>query len=51
MSYVKDLFWKPEECVVQYHPPMSEHINLHNYCLHLWRQKDGTFPMPPTILV
>ncbi len=51
MSFVKDLFWAPEECVVQYHPPQSEYINNHPNCLHLWRPRDGQFPMPPTILV
>lgn len=37
MSYVKDLFWKDDEEVVQFHPPKSEYVNLHNYCLHLWK--------------
>lgn len=51
MSFVKDLFWAPEECVVQYHPPRSEYVNYHPNCLHLWRPRDGQFPMPPSILV
>lgn len=29
MSRVKDLFWDPEDCVMQLHPPHSEYINYH----------------------
>lgn len=37
MCAIKDLFWDAEDCVVQYHPPKSEYVNCHLYCLHLWR--------------
>lgn len=50
MCFVKDLFWEPEDCIVQFHPPQSEYVNNHPYVLHLWKHIDG-FPMPPTILV
>lgn len=51
MCLVKELWFKDEECVVQYHPPKAEHINCHQYCLHLWRKQDGDFPMPDTIMI
>ncbi|MGY2987654.1 DUF7694 domain-containing protein [Bradyrhizobium sp. USDA 4508] len=51
MCFVKDLFWNEDECVVQYHPPRSEYVNHHPYCLHLWRPIGLEFPMPPSILV
>lgn len=51
MCFVKDLFWTEEECVVQYHPPKSEHVNNHPYCLHLWRNTKTPFLMPPPIMV
>jgi len=51
MCFVKDLFWEPDACVVQFHPPSSSYINQHKGCLHLWRSKVVTFPMPPTICV
>ncbi len=51
MCFVKDLFWEPEECVVQFHPPRSEYVNNHPHCLHLWRNKNAAFPLPPSILV
>jgi hypothetical protein len=51
MCWVKDLFWDTEEAVVQFHPPQSEYVNMHPYCLHLWRPLDGVFPAPPSIAV
>lgn len=47
MCKVKDMFWKDNECVVQYHPPKSEYVNVHPYCLHLWKKSDGEFERPP----
>jgi len=51
MCSIKRLFWEPEDCVVQYHPPKSEYVNCHPHCLHLWRSLDAPMPRPPTILV
>ena len=53
MCQIKELFWSSEDCVVQFHPPRSEYINNHPYCLHLWRPADGNqpLPMPMSILV
>lgn len=51
MCFVKDLFWLPEEWVVQYHPAKSDHINNHPGVLHLWRPVDGKFPTPPKFMV
>jgi len=51
MCFVKKLFWTPEECVVQFHPPESRYVNAHPFCLHLWRHLDQQFPAPPMLLV
>ena len=51
MSFVKNLFWPPEDCVVQFHPPAKEYVNNVEHVLHLWRWSGGEFPMPPSILV
>lgn len=52
MCEVKDLFWEPEDVVVQFHPRASEYVNHHPGCLHLWRCTDGReFPTPPSIFV
>lgn len=47
MCEIKDLFFEPYECVVQYHPPKSEYVNNHPYCLHLWRPISGKILVPP----
>lgn len=47
MCKVKEMFWNDDETVVQYHPPKSEYVNIHEYCLHLWRKKNTDFETPP----
>ncbi len=51
MAALKDLFWDPEEAVMQLHPPASTYVNHHPFCLHLWRPMAGEIPLPPTFLV
>lgn len=51
MCYIKDLFFDPEECVVQFHPPKSEYVNCHPHCLHLWKQQSSNFETPNKIMV
>lgn len=51
MAFVKDLFWSDEEAVMQLHPPKSQYVNCHPYCLHLWRPRDAVIPLPPVHLV
>jgi hypothetical protein len=51
MCMVKDLFWKEDECVIQYHPPSSVYVNYHPNCLHMWKPVGLEIPIPPMILV
>ncbi len=51
MNYIKELFWDPEEWVVQFHPAKSQYVNNHEFCLHLWRPTNENLPVPPSILV
>lgn len=51
MCFVRDVFWEPEDCVVQYHPPHSEYVNDSRYCLHLWRPVGIELPRPPSIAI
>lgn len=51
MCYIKSLFWDDEEVVIQYHPKKSEYINLHPYCLHLWKPIGIEIPTPPKEMV
>lgn len=51
MCRVKGYFWDDTDCVVQFHPPQSENISNHSYCLHLWRKVDSEFELPPSWMV
>lgn len=51
MCFVKSLFWDDAACVVQYHPPKSDYVNVHKNCLHLWRKCDAVFETPPKELI
>lgn len=51
MSYIKSLFWGKEETVIQFHPPESQYVNQHPFCLHLWKQLGFEQPLPPKIFV
>lgn len=51
MSWVKELFFEDEEAVMQLHPPRSQYVSQHPYCLHLWRPNVGGIPLPPSIAV
>lgn len=46
MCMIKDLFWEPEDAVVQYHPAKSEYVNHHPGCLHLFRPTVEKLPVP-----
>lgn len=46
MSWLKELFWRDDESVIQFHPAKSEHVNLHPHVLHLWKYRKADFPMP-----
>ena len=51
MEYVKGMFFKPDETVMQLHVPMKDHINVHPHCLHLWRPQHVEIPRPPGWMV
>lgn len=51
MCFIKDTFWSREDCVVQFHPPDSEYVNNHKFCLHLWRPTEFSLMIPNSLLV
>lgn len=51
MCYVKNLFWDEDDVVIQFHPPKSQYVNNHEFCLHLWRQIGVIQCLPDSILV
>jgi len=50
MCQIKETFWGDDETVVQFHPPKSEYVNNHKYCLHLWKPTNHNIETPPSIL-
>jgi len=48
MCFIKSLFWDDEETVMQLHPPKSQWINNHSFCLHMWRPLKQEIPLPPS---
>lgn len=51
MCMIKDMFWDETDTVMQFHPPKSEYINNHPYCLHLWRPIGVEIKLPDSLLV
>jgi hypothetical protein len=53
MEQVRSLFFKDDECVLQYSVPRTEHINQHPFCLHMFRPQavDVVIPRPPSWMV
>ena len=51
MDWVKNQFRDEGDTVIQYHVPVSDHIDIHPFCLHLWRQIGKSMPRPPAWMV
>ena len=51
MCKIKDLFFDEDEAVIQIHPAKKDYVNVHGFCLHLWKPKAEKLPLPPSYLV
>ena len=51
MEHIARLFFRDDETAVQFHVPSSDHINIHDHCLHWWRPQEAPLPRPPGIFV
>ena len=51
MCKIKDIFFNKDEWVMELHPPESEYVNFHPYCLHLWQPQNQQIPTPPSFMV
>ena len=51
MEFIKRLFFKDDECAMQLHFPIKDHISVHDYCLHIWLPLDAKIPIPPKDMV
>lgn len=41
LKIVKAMFWHTEADVIQFLPPESEYVNVHEYCLHMYGDVAG----------
>lgn len=48
---MKDVFWNPDEWVIQFHPSEAEYVNVHERVLHLWKPVGVELPKPPRAAV
>lgn len=51
MCYVKKLFWRNDETVIQIHPPSRLYKNEQRHTLHLWRHQKSEVALPPLNMV
>lgn len=51
MDWIKGLFWKDSETVMQLHVPREQWVNNSQFCLHLWRPVAAEIPLPPPAMV
>ena len=51
LEQIKRLFFLEGETAMQLHVPSARCINMHPYCLHLWRPQDCEIPRPPAWMV
>jgi hypothetical protein len=51
MCIVREIFFHPDEWVMQLHPPIDKNISVHNDTLHLWRPQRKPIPKPPKEMV
>lgn len=46
LQYVKEVVIGNDRWAAQLFPPRTDHVNLHQFCLHLWVPLDGALPWP-----
>lgn len=51
MEYIRKLFFKADEVVMQLHLPAELHITFHPHCLHMWRPWRVPIPLPQPMMV
>jgi hypothetical protein len=47
LCWVADLFFNPDEWLVQYRPGQADYVNEHPHTLHLWKPVGIDLPRPP----
>lgn len=47
MCMVKDIFFREDECVAEFHPPKKDYVDLMPTCLHMWKKVGQEYELPP----
>jgi len=42
MCFIREKFFADHEWSMQLHPPKTENVNYHKFCLHLWRPQTSS---------
>lgn len=48
MCRLKEMFFREDEWVVQFHPAKDQYVNNMPNCLHLWKPVNENLPTPPS---
>lgn len=51
MAEIKRMFFRDDEEAIEYHPAKKDYVNIHPYCLHIWRPQTGSILKPPLYMV
>lgn len=51
MVFIKRMFFKDDETVIQYHPPEKDYVNENPNTLHMWRPHNTEIPLPPKFMI
>jgi hypothetical protein len=51
MCFVKKLFFRNDETVIQLHPPSRLYIDHQRHTLHLWRHQKSEVALPPLNMI
>lgn len=46
LKFVKSIFAGDNRYAYQVFAPVEKHVNIHNFCLHLWVPLTGELPLP-----
>lgn len=48
MCQLKEIFFRDDEWVCEFHPAKSDYVNNATNCLHLWKPQNEVMPTPPS---
>ena len=51
MCRIKNMLWNKDETCIQYFPAEKDYVNLHPYCLHIWKPIGVEIPKPPKLMI